>query len=114
MVICIAALIVLSILGIFSLKYRRLAKEAFDCVIRRITLSPCEAGFDRKMKMKVFLKMMKIPILARIWHKHFELISWIFIILFFSSFFIVVIGIYNLILYGSCDPSSTVCIFNQV
>ena len=49
---CIVAFVVLSILGIFSAANRRLAKEALDCVFRRITFRPCNTGFDEKMKAK--------------------------------------------------------------
>ncbi len=50
---CVVALVVLSIMGIFSASNRALAKEAFDCVFRRITLRPCPTGFDEKIKARV-------------------------------------------------------------
>jgi hypothetical protein len=34
---CIASFVVLSILGIFSASNRALAREALDCVLRRVT-----------------------------------------------------------------------------
>ena len=46
---CIVAFVVLGIMGIFSATNRGLAKEAFDCVLRRVTLRPCTTGFDQKM-----------------------------------------------------------------
>lgn len=110
--LCVVALIVFGVLGIFSAKYRVLAKEAFNCVFKRITFRPCESNFDRKIKMKFFLKLKKIPILARTWYKHYELVSWGFVILFIGSSFFAVRGVYNLVTYGSCDPHSTNCIFN--
>ncbi len=48
--ICLIALFIFAVLGIFSAKYRELSKEAFNCVFRRITLRKCETGFDKKMK----------------------------------------------------------------
>ena len=50
---CIVAFIVLSILGIFSATNRALAREAMDCVFRRVTLRPCNTGFDEKMKARI-------------------------------------------------------------
>ncbi len=50
---CIVAFVVLSILGIFSASNRVLAREALDCVLRRVTLRPCNTGFDEKMKAKL-------------------------------------------------------------
>ncbi|MBI2579141.1 MAG: hypothetical protein HYW26_05495 [Candidatus Aenigmarchaeota archaeon] len=108
--ICIAALIVLGILGIFSAYHRKLAREAFDCVLNRIKLRECEAGFDRRMKMAVFNKLSWSPRLARLWYDHFELVSWAFVILFFASLYFAAAGIYNLITYGTCDPATGQCI----
>ncbi len=63
---CLIALIVFSILGIFSATHRKLAKEAFDCVFRRITLRPCNTGFDQKIKGKIIGKLLnKSPKLAK-------------------------------------------------
>ncbi len=42
--ICIFAFFVFAFLAIFSVTYRPLAKEAFECVFRRITLRPCETA----------------------------------------------------------------------
>lgn len=51
--LCLVALIVFSILGIFSLSYRQLAKEALDCVFRRMTFRSCNTGFQEKVRAKV-------------------------------------------------------------
>ena len=55
---CLIALIIFSILGIFSATHRQLAKEALDCVFRRVTLRPCNTGFDKKVKGKVIGKLL--------------------------------------------------------
>ncbi|MDP1629426.1 MAG: hypothetical protein Q8L57_02285, partial [bacterium] len=47
---CLIALIILAFFSIFSVKYRVLTKEAFDCVFRRVTFRPCKTGFDQKIK----------------------------------------------------------------
>ncbi len=113
MVICIAALVVLAVLSIFSAKYRKWAKEAFDCVARRVTLRPCRTGFDEKVKAKIVGKLMKKNMgLARFTHKHFETMSWIFTIVFFVSLVLVINGFANLVIYGTCDPITGNCIFN--
>lgn len=105
--ICIIALIVLAILSIFSAKYRSGAKEAFNCVFRRVTLRKCDTGFDRKMKLKITGKLMnKYPSLSRVVYRHFEAISWIFTIILFVSLAFSVMGVYNLMVYGTCDPEN--------
>ena len=77
---CIVAFIVLSILGIFSAANRRLAKEALDCVLRRITFRPCNTGFDEKMKAKILGKViMRSEKLASFINKRFEILAWAFL-----------------------------------
>lgn len=115
--ICIIALIVFSILGIFSATHRVLAKEAFDCVLRRITLRPCATGFDEKIKGKIIGKLLSRSVLAaRAFNKHFELISWLFFVLMIGSTFFVVRGGYNYYLYGSCNGlnESGFCVFDPM
>ncbi len=102
--LCIIALIVFSVLGIFSATHRALAKEALDCVFRRITLRPCNTGFKEKIKNKIIVKLMSRSVfVARLFNKHFEIFSWIFFILMIGSTFWVVKGGYNFYLYGSCN-----------
>ena len=110
--ICLLSLIVFGILGIFSAKYRKLSKEAFSCVFLRIQLKPCDTGMDTRVKSKITSKLMRFPRLAKLWYRHFEIISWMFVLLMFGSFFFAVSGLYNLYAHGSCDPHSTSCIFN--
>lgn len=102
--ICIISLIVFSLLGIFSATHRALAKEALDCVFRRITLRPCNTGFKERIKNKILVRLMNRSVLvARLVNKHFEIFSWLFFILMISSTFWVVKGGYNYYLYGSCN-----------
>ncbi len=100
-------------MGMFSARYRGWAREAFDCVARRATLRPCRTGFNEAVKAKVTSKMMeRFPRLASFTHKHFELISWLFTIIFFISLAYTVYSGYNLMAYGTCDPVSGMCALN--
>jgi len=107
-------MVVLGILSIFSARYRYWAKEAFFCVGRRITMRPCDTGFDQKVKSKVTSALMKRHTgLARAVHKHFEAISWVFTISLFVSLFYTGYSVYNLASYGTCDPQHPdQCVFN--
>ena len=109
MVICIVALIVFSILGIFSGHYRDLAKDAFKCVYRMVTLRPCDVQLETKIKTKVTSKLMVVPSLARFFYKYFRYISWAFTISFFVSLGYSAYGIFNLLTIGRCDPSTPYC-----
>jgi len=111
--ICVIAFFVFVVLGVFSLKYRQLAKESWECVINRVRLKPCSSGIDVKIKSQITGKLMrKSPKLARFTYKNFELLSWVLIILTVVSFGYSAYVSYNLVAYGSCDPDSGSCIFN--
>ena len=103
--ICILALVVFGILGLFSTTHRPLAKEAFDCVFRRITLRPCNSNFDQKMNGKIVGKLInKSPRSARFVNRNFELLSWIMVVVFFISMIYSGYAIYNLGVHGTCNP----------
>ena len=106
MVLCIIALIVFSVLGIFSGHYRGLAKDAFKCVFLTIQFKPCNVQLETKIKTKITSKLMVVPSLARFFYKYFKPISWIFTISFFASLIYSAYGIFNLIVFGTCDPNS--------
>ncbi len=113
--ICIIALVVFSIMGIFSATHREMAKEAFDCVFKRMTFQPCTTGFDEKMKGKIVGKLLlKSPTAARFTNKHFELLSWLFLAITVLSLAYSVLGIYNYLAYGNCNgqDSNAVCILS--
>ncbi|MDD5463642.1 MAG: thioredoxin domain-containing protein [Candidatus Moranbacteria bacterium] len=102
--ICIISLIVFSILGIFSATHRALAKEAFDCVLRRLTFRPCNANFKEKMQGMIVGKIMNRSVFAaKIFNKYLEVFSWIFFILMVASTFWAIKGGYNFYQYGSCN-----------
>ncbi len=103
--ICIVALVVFAVLGIFSAYYRKLAAEAFDCVFRRITLRPCKSGLDTRLKAKIVAKSLGAhPALGRFVNAHFEALSWTLTVLMLASTYFVAVGAYNLYVFGSCDP----------
>jgi protein-disulfide isomerase len=101
---CIASFLVLSILGIFSASNRQLAKEALDCVLRRVTFRPCTTGFDQKMKAKLVGGVLtRSETAAGFINKNFEIIAWVFVVLLAVSSFFAIRGIYNFYVYGSCN-----------
>lgn len=112
--ICIIALVVFGILGIFSASYRTIAKEAFECVFKRITLRKCDTGLDQRLKSQITGRLMRRHYKAGSWvFKHFEFLSWIFTILMIVSMVYSGIGIYNYAKYGNCSgPQGGFCIFD--
>lgn len=117
MVLCIIAALVFSILGIFSAKYRVLAKEALKCVFKMITLKPCDTSLDDRLKAQIVSELMKLsPNAAKMVNRYFVIFSWILVILTFASFIYMVYGAYNFYYYGNCDgPTATgACILNTI
>ena len=114
MVLCLVALVIFAFLSIFSAKYRPLAKETFNCFFDMVRLRPCKVQFDERVKTKMTTKLMGSPKLARFFYRHFKLISWIFTILFFASLLYSGYALYNLVVFGSCDPSSDTCILTPL
>lgn len=105
MPLCLVALVVFSAMSIFSSKYRRLAKEAFKCVMKTLTLSPCDMAFEQRVKAKVTAKLLNIsPALARGFYRNFRIFAWGFTATFFVSLFITAYSFYNYAVYGSCEP----------
>ena len=112
---CIAAFVVLSIMGIFSASNRQLAREAFDCVGRRVTLRPCNTGFDERMKAKLLGVVIVRSERAAMWlNKNFELLAWFFLILTLGSAFYSVRGVYLFYTTGSCNGVNDTgfCVFD--
>ncbi|MGB9800184.1 MAG: DsbA family protein [Thermanaerothrix sp.] len=112
---CVIAFIVLSILGIFSASNRQLAREALDCVLRRVTLRPCTTGFDEKMKAKILgYVITRSEAGARFLNRYFEPLSWAFFFLLIGSAFFAVRGFYLYYTTGSCNGlnQSGFCVFD--
>ncbi len=101
---CFIALLVFSILGIFSATHRKFAREAFDCVFRRMTFRPCNTGFREKVRGIILVGLMKrSSFFAKVFNKYFEAIAWIFFILMIVSTGYAIRSSYNFYLYGNCN-----------
>ncbi len=117
MVLCIIGLVVFGILGIFSAKYRRLAKESFKCVFRMATFRPCESNLDQQARANSASLLMGIsPATAKFVYKYFFALSWIMVILFIGSIGAIGWGAYNYFAFGNCNgPNSTgFCPFSHI
>lgn len=113
--ICIIALVVFGILGIFSATHRKVAFEAFNCVFRKTTFRKCNSDLDVRLKSQIVAKIMnKSPKTARFVYKNFEIFSWTFTILMIVSLVYTIIGGYNFYLYGNCNGPNQegFCIFD--
>lgn len=116
MVVCFIALGIFAVMGLFSLRYRRLAEEAFDCVLRRVTFRPCTSRLDQRIKAKIVSGVMKgSPAAAGFVNRNFELLSWIFVMLTLASLFFAAQGIYNFAAFGNCNgPTGGACVYDSI
>ena len=115
MVLCIIALPVFAILGIFSVKYRKLALESLDCIFRTVTLRPCKSSLDDRMRSSLAGKIFRFSSkLAGFMYNNYKILSWLVLIIFILSAYASGAGIYNYIKYGNCNgPSETgLCILD--
>ncbi len=112
--LCFVALFVLALLSLFSAKYRPLAARAFDCVVRKATLRPCDTGLDEEIKAASISGIMRLsPAAAGAVNRHFQLFSFAFTVLFFASIILTLQGVANFVIYGNCNgPEGGFCIYN--
>ena len=107
MALCIVALVVFSVMSVGSAKYKKLARDAFRCVIKTLTLSPCDVALEQRIKGKITAKLLRTPRLARFFYRNFTPISWLFTLTFFASLIYSAYAMYNFFVYGSCEPGGT-------
>ncbi len=116
MVLCLIGLVIFPILGLFSVKYRDLTKESFKCFFKMATFRPCDSSFDQKIKSGVTSKLMeKHQKLAKFIFGNFKVLSWIFVILFFASIFMIGFGVFNYFAFGNCNglESKGFCVYEE-
>ena len=101
--LCLLTLLVVAVLAAFSARHRPLAREALDCVLRRLTLRPCTTGLDERVRAAITGRVMRThPRLARFLHRHMEAVAWALVILLLASTTHLAYGFYNFTRYGSC------------
>lgn len=103
---CIAAFIILAIIGIFSVGYRRLAAQAWKCVARKTTFRKCDPTFKEEMKARLLGKLIvRRPVFARFLDKWIEVFAFLFVIMMIWSLAVGVRSGLNLYVYDTCDPA---------
>ena len=101
--LCLLTFLVVAVLATFSARHRALAREALDCVLRRITFRPCTTGLDERVRAAITGRVMRTrPGLARFLHRHLEGVAWAFVLVFVLSTAHLAYGFYNFTRYGSC------------
>jgi len=102
-------------MSIFSASNRQLAREALDCVFRRVTFRPCNTGFDEKIKAKILgVVITRTEKGARFLNKNFEIISWVSFIIMVVALVYFVRGLFLFYTTGSCNGVNNTgfCVFD--
>lgn len=104
---CIAAFIILAIISIFSASHRKLAKKAWSCTLRRVTLRPCDSSFKEETKNKILSHVAnKTPKLVKAADIGIEVASFLLVILTVWSLIVAIESGLNLFVWGTCNPSN--------
>lgn len=105
---CIASFIVFAVLAVFSASYRPLVAKAWHCVIRRVTLRPCDISFGEEVKGRLIGRyVVSHPRFARFLSRWIDWISFAFVLLSLWSVWAVAMTGLNLWVYDTCNPKSS-------
>jgi hypothetical protein len=105
---CIASFIILGIISIFSASHRKLAKNAWHCVVRKASFRPCDTSFKEELKAKMLAKViLRRPKLAKYLDSAIEVLAVLFIMLTVWSLYVAVKSGLNLYVWGTCAPRNS-------
>lgn len=103
---CIAAFIVLLVLGAFSARYRRYLSRAWGCTVRRVTFRPCDTSFSQDVRDRLLAPVAAWrPGLVRPAALAIEIGALLIVITTVWSLYVVAKGGLNLWVYGTCDKA---------
>jgi hypothetical protein len=106
-VFCIAAFIVLLVLGAFSARYRGYLRRAWGCTVRRVTFRPCDTSFSQDIKDHLLAPVAAWrPGLVRPAAIAIEIAALLIIVTTILSAYVVAKGALNLWVYGTCDKAN--------
>ena len=104
---CIAAFLVLLVLGAFSARYRGYLRRAWSCTLRRVTLRPCDTSFSQDIKDHLLAPVAAWrPGLVRPAAIAIEVAALLIIVTTILSAYVVAKGALNLWVYGTCDKAN--------
>ena len=104
---CIAAFIILAIISIFSVKYRKMAKQAWSCTLHRVTFRPCDTSFKEETKSKLLSHVAnRTPKLVKLADFIIEFLSFVLVTLTIWSLYVAFMSLLNIFVWGTCNPSN--------
>ncbi len=104
---CIAAFLVLLVLGAFSARYRGYLRRAWGCTVRRVTFRPCDTSFSQDIKDHLLAPVAaRRPALVRPAAIAIEVAALLIVVTTILSAYVVAKGALNLWVYGTCDKAN--------
>ncbi|MCL1801635.1 MAG: hypothetical protein FWG25_09805, partial [Promicromonosporaceae bacterium] len=102
--VCIAAFLVLLVLGAVSAKYRVLLKKAWYCVTRRVTFRPCDTTFGEDLKNSILAPLaLRAPRWVKPASIAISVFAWVMVISTVVSLYVLARSGLNLAVYGTCN-----------
>jgi hypothetical protein len=106
--LCIAAFIILLVVGIFSARYRKYLKKAASCTFRRITFRPCDTTFKQDLKDGMLAPLAaRQPALVKPASILIEVLAVLVVLTTVWSLYTGGKAILNLWVYGTCDKQNS-------
>ncbi len=104
--LCVAAFVVLLVLGIFSARYRGYLRSAWRCTLRRVTFRPCDTTFGQGVRDRMLAPVAAWrPGLVRPAAVGIEIVALLVVATTLLSGYAVAKGAINLAVYGTCDKA---------
>ncbi len=104
---CIVAFLVLLVTSAFSARHRKLLKQSWGCVTRRVTFRACDSSFKDDVKTSLLAPVaLRAPRLVRPASGAIEVAAWVTVLTLVVSGFLVARGGLNLLAYGTCDKQN--------
>ena len=105
---CIAAFIVLLVMGAFSARYRRHLGTAWSCTVRRVTFRPCDTSFKQDVKDHLLAPIaVRRPGLVAPASIGLEVLAVLVLLTTLWSGYTVLTSAANLYVYGTCNKQDS-------
>ena len=106
--LCIAAFIILLVIGAFSARYRKYLKKAASCTFRRMTFRPCDTTFKQDLKDGMLAPLAaRRPTLVRPASILIEVLAVLVVLTTVWSLYTATKAGLNLWVYGTCDKQNS-------
>ena len=106
--LCIAAFIILLVIGAFSARYRKYLRKAASCTFRKVTFRACDTSFKQDLKDGMLAPLAaRQPQLVRPASVLIEILAVVIVLTTVWSLYTGAKTVLNLAVYGTCDKQNS-------